>query len=1427
MQPNYLLCGIDIGSTTAKVVILEADGNTEPLFARYCRHNADPKETLLGLLAEAATRLGDRPLKVALTGSAGMGFAERSGLPFIQEVVAATEVAMALTPDTGALLDIGGEDSKLILFQERNRIDIRMNGNCAGGTGAFLDQMAALIGVEIEQMNGLAEKHTSRHTVASRCGVFAKTDVQNLLSQGRPHEDVAAAVLNAVAVQSVNSLVRGSEVRPPLVVSGGPLSYMPFLRASVARALGMQETDLVLPPKPALLTAYGAARSAAGEPLTLLELMQRLCGREEPADLAPESDEPLFADSKTRAAWAANRFSPLPRCGLESLRAGAGYIGIDSGSTTTKMVLMDESGRIASTFYQVNNGEHLPTVARGLDYFRQSMQTAGVEPVVRGITVTGYGEDLVRAALGFGDGLVETVAHLRAAREIAPEVSFVLDIGGQDMKAVTVEQGSVRSIEVNEACSSGCGSFLQTFAATLGHTVSELGDLACRSARPFPLGTRCTVFMGSRVKQALREGAGLEDIAAGLAYAVVRNCLTKVLKLRSADALGRSVVVQGGAFLNPAVHRAFEKLTGVKAVCPEEAGIMGAYGCALAARDQAAGRPAAKPFRLTAAADFPEAECKTLTCRGCTNQCRITRLAFPSGGVFHTGNRCERIFTNGRQSARRGTNHMSGLERLLFDRPWRPRNPPAARIGLPRVLNLFEDLPFWSTLLVEAGFEVVLSAPSSEKTVEDSAFTVMSDSICFPARLVHGHIQDLAARNVDRIFYPNVVYEPQLHGAPNSFNCPIVTGYPDVIRSAMDPERRRGVPLDTPVVSFKDEGLLRSSCLAYLDALKVPRAAGEAAFAKAVAAQKEFILRQQAQCDPIVSEAERAGRTVVLLLCRPYHLDALVHHGIPEMLADRGFDVLPVSYVPDQGRLGGLNVFSQWAYPSRLFNACAYAGRHSRLEVVQLNSFGCGPDAIVCDEVKGLLEEKGKRPTVLRIDENSSPGSLRLRLRTMAETLSLRSGTRPEPVARRTPPVFLPEHRGRTILVPELAPLLTPFLEHEISRLGHEIRVLPPSDDASLRLGLRHVNNEVCYPAILVIGDVLKALASGRYDRNRIAVGISQTGGQCRASNYIALLKKALVSAGYGDVPVVSFNLSGGSLHRQPGFRLPLVRLAYAGFSSLVVADVLMMLERGARLRLAEPRQAADLSSRLTREWLAQNGRSWDRVLDFVKKAVADFRRLPLSTTDFPRVGLVGEIYVKYGDYSNRRITGWLHEQKVDVVVPPLAGFFLSGLVNMIYDHSAHVERQWPKAVMAKVLLEKIERFFERVNAVLADIPWLFPLPLPLRQAAAARQALNLCNQYGEGWGLAGEVLELAERGISDVLCLQPFGCIANQVIAKGVERRLVSLRPDLRLLFLDLDQNTCDANMHNRIHFLVEGARRRGREKEAVEARPAPLARR
>ncbi len=1419
-QPSggLLRCGIDLGSTTAKVVLVAQPGGSgtraDIIFSAYRRHDARIRDTLQAILREALEQVGDARVTVCVTGSAGMGLCERLDLPFVQEVVAAAEVVRTQYPEVKTLLDIGGEDSKLILFDDRGRVDMRMNGSCAGGTGAFIDQMAVLLGVGVSDIEALAVSHERIVPIASRCGVFAKTDVQNLLSRSVPKTDIAASVLHAVALQTVNALARATTPRAKLLMSGGPLTFLPSLRQATVERFGFTTADVVDVEHAELFSALGSALSPEGDGhrVQLATLVERLFTDVVDTTLVSNRERPLFRDAQHLQQWKSTRFTTIDRVNLQSLTDQPCFLGIDSGSTTTKMVLIDAKGRIALENYAFNHGDPVGAVQRGLRQLAQQLEDAGSFPRIVGSAATGYGEDLVRNVFGLDLGLVETIAHLRAAREVAPDVSFVLDIGGQDMKAMYIDQGEIANIEINEACSSGCGSFLQTFAEVLGMTVADFAEQACDSQAPCKLGSRCTVFMNSRVKQFLREGAPVGDIAAGLAYSVIRNCLEKVLRIHDMDVMGPTIVVQGGTFLNPAIQRAFEVLSGKRVICPDIAGVIGAWGAALVAMDHSALGQLARDrsgagLDLRGAAEIGLCTKNDFVCQGCENLCHITRLRFGSKRTYFSGNRCERMQSNRGKQVPHGVNLAKRREELVFTAKTEPK-PTGTRtkVGLPRALNLFESLPFWRTLLSELGFEVELSSPSTVRLYNKGIGTIMSDSLCLPAKMVHGHVLDLVERKVDAIFYPQVVYELPEGKALSSFNCPIVTGYPEVIRSSIDPKRTYGIDLHSPVLTFANKELLAKGVWSAVKDLGAKKDNFAHAFEAALAELGRVRTAQQREGEQLVQAAKAAGRRVILLAGRPYHLDRYINHGIPEMLSELGVDVITTEMVPTDGPLDGLQVLTQWAFPNRLYHAVRYAAQHEHIEVVQINSFGCGPDAMASDEMAAILKQSGKKLTVVRVDETASPGSIRLRLRTLIETLAIRGLRATQLEERAARPPFTDADRDRLLIGPSWFPMLDKFTEDAFADQGYRLKILPPPSEESRALGLKYVNNEVCYPAILVAGDVLLGLQSGQFG-DRVGVVISQTGGQCRASCYASLLGKALINAGYPDVPVVTLHMDDASLHHQPGFVLDRLRLATRGIFSILVADVLAMLERTMLPRELEKGAASRLAQQFVDKWVATSDRSHKRALALIGEAARAFAALPAKTGLLPKIGMVGEIYVKYCDYGNGSVVRWLADRGVETVVPNVTTFFIQSVINLQADTEMGLAPLDIKWLASHLLDDQTDRLIKRINKVLEVYPHAVPLSRPRELAEAARPIVALSNQYGEGWLLTGEMIELAQRGADNILCVQPFGCIANQVVAKGIEKRLRELHPTINVLFIDMDHNVSEANLFNRLHFLVRGA--------------------
>jgi len=1408
-----LRMGIDIGSTTAKVVILNK--NAHITFSAYHRHHADTLGTLQAMLQEAFDMLGDVELGLLVTGSAGLGIGEKFGLPFIQEVVASAEVVKQLYPQVKTLIDIGGEDAKMIFFSPEGPPDIRMNGSCAGGTGAFIDEMATLLNIPVSELDQLASRHTTIYPMASRCGVFAKTDLQNLLSRKIPRPDIAASVFHAVVLQTLATLARGYDPAPMILFSGGPLTFLPALKSAFMEVMKIKTDEVLAVENAELLPAMGAAL-ANNETRRSLSLGQLIDLLHTPQEQHPHQNrlKPLFEDQREYLAWEGARSQyKIKRIDLREANGNRYFLGVDSGSTTTKLVLIDAQGRVAFDYYSSNHGNAIQAVQQGLQQLHQRFGANGSGPKIARSVVTGYGEDLIRAAFGFDDGMVETLAHFRAACAFDEKVTFILDIGGQDMKAIFVKDGDIQNIEINEACSSGCGSFIESFARSMGYTVSDFARLACSSKAPYDLGTRCTVFMNSRVKQALREGAEISDISAGLAYSVIKNALHKVLKVTNTDQLGEHIVVQGGTFRNPAVHKALETLLERPVVCPDMAELMGAYGAALMARDtyQGNGQTHDHFASLDEQVVVGDYQQKLIHCRGCENRCTITRLKFPNGNSFFSGNRCEKIFSNSGKAERQGINLPALKYDLLFNREKEAPPNPVLKLGIPRVLNQFENFPFWQVLFNECGIQVEISGPSSSAIYEKGAAAIMSENLCFPAKLVSGHIFDLIERGVDRIFYPMVFFEQkEFSDADNCFNCPVVSGYADVIRSVVDPEKRYGIPFDMPAVAFHEPKLLKRVCARYLSSLGISRWTIRKAFRKALEAQQQFKDEVRLQAAEILRAAQAEGRPVILLLGRPYHIDPLINHKIPDILTQFGMDVITEDSVPlspDQP-LDNPHVMTQWEFVNRYYHAARWAGQQQNVEVVQLNSFGCGPDAYILGEVRAILGEYGKNSTVIRIDEIESAGSAKLRLRSMVEALKQRPATRTFTV-RKTTKKFQVEDRQRTILAPDFSPFCSPPIIRPFRDMGFEVVALPPADRASVETGLKYANNEICYPGIVCIGDLVKALQSGQYDPAKVAVGFSQTGGQCRATSIPSLIKKALVAAGFEDVPVVTLSTSLKSFNDQPGLQFDIKEYAYKAAIGMMFTDALSDLYYATAIRETcpgEARRTVDKYLQLYNAGRIPLNRHF--LFDTLANAVEDFNAIPTTDQEFPKAGIVGEIYVKYNAFSNNNVAQWLMKQGIEVVLPPMLEFFAGGLVSLVNGVKTHVKKPDALWLLSFLVRRLIDNFLGTVGEIMDGFRYHRPHHRIQDIARKAQEIASLNHQYGEGWLIAGEIATFVKEGVNNVLCLQPFGCIANHVVAKGVQKRIKELYPQVNLLYLDADAGVSEVNFFNRMHFFVNHAK-------------------
>ncbi len=973
--------GMDIGSTTAKIVVIE-DGEVK--YQRYERHFSMVRQKAHAMLGDIADHLVNKPIRFAISGSAGYGIACDAGIPFVQEVFATSETVRAMAADTDAVVELGGEDAKVIFFT--GGTDERMNGTCAGGTGAFIDQMATLLDVTPGRLDELSLNHRRIYPIASRCGVFAKTDIQPLLNQGASKEDVAASIYQAVVNQTVAGLAQGRRIAGRVMFLGGPLYYCRGLRQRFQETLNLSDEEAIFPDYALYAVAIGAAVYASAQKtvFTVDELLKSLAMERSKSDVETEHQKPLFDSDEEYRAFRQRHDQASVQQMEPAEYSGNAYLGIDCGSTTTKLVLMTEDARLLYTFYSSNRGNPVEIVREQLE---EIYRLCGDHIRIAGSAVTGYGEELIQNAFRIDNGLVETMAHFTAARHFNPQVDFILDIGGQDMKCFRIANNSIDSIMLNEACSSGCGSFIETFAKSLGYDAQTFSQLGLTSKAPVNLGSRCTVFMNSSVKQAQKDGATVEDISAGLCMSVVKNAIYKVIRASSADELGQHIVVQGGTFLNDAILRSFELEIGRHVIRPAIAGLMGAYGAALHAQSRSSGNS----MIITAGelAHF-EHTSRASTCKGCTNQCRLTVNTFGDGRRFISGNQCERGKGISPENMITLPNLYEYKRQMLAALP--EGSGVRGTIGLPLALGMYEMYPFWHAIFTSLGFRVVSSGPSGRSLYMKGQYSIPSDTACYPAKLMHGHVEKLIEAGVDAIFYPCLTYNFDEHMSDNHYNCPVVAYYSELLRGNV--ESLSKVKFLYPYLNINDERILADSlgdCLGEafgkLDRKELRRAvrAGYEAYGTWMEDVREEGQRA-------IAFARENGHRILILAGRPYHIDPEIGHGIDRLAVSLGFVVVSEDCVSGEEPSRKLSVLNQWTYHARLYRAAQYAVAHSDTELVQLVSFGCGIDAITTDEVHSILEDGGKLYTQIKIDEITNLGAVRIRLRSLIGALEERSG---------------------------------------------------------------------------------------------------------------------------------------------------------------------------------------------------------------------------------------------------------------------------------------------------------------------------------------------------------------------------------------------------------------------------------------------------
>jgi len=1403
-KPLYFF-GIDVGSTTVKIAVLDEKDNL--IFSRYKRHYSDIWKTLQELIQEVHQELPNPRIKITVTGSGGMSISEQLDITFVQEVIAGSKAIDRFLPGTDVVIELGGEDAKITFYN--NGVDQRMNGICAGGTGAFIDQMAILLKTDAEGLNRLAQDHRVIYPIAARCGVFAKTDIQPLLNEGARKEDIAVSIFQAVVNQTIAGLACGRRIHGKVVLLGGPVYFLPQLRLRFKETLNLEDENIIVPDNSQIYVAVGAALASKKEEEVTLDNLKSKFNLDRKSLLYETGKlEPLFADNIEYKRFVQRHDrNKVKRKELNSFQ-GKAFLGMDVGSTTTKIALIDGRGNLLYYDYGNNGGNPLESAVNMLKKLYKSLTP---ELEIAHCAVTGYGENLVKNALCFDIGEVETIAHYTAAEYFLPGVNFILDIGGQDMKSLKIQDGLIENIMLNEACSSGCGSFIETFAQSLEMDIQDFARQGLLAQAPADLGSRCTVFMNSRVKQAQKEGVSVGEISAGLSYSVIKNALYKVIKIKGSEDLGEKIIVQGGTFLNDSIVRSLELITGREVVRPDIAGIMGAFGAALLASRAWREGVASSLIGVDKIQDFT-VESRIIRCNKCTNNCLLTVNTFTDGRKLITGNRCEK--GAGLEKSEEIPNLYEYKTKRLFSyTPLQRDKAIRGTIGIPRVLNMYENYPFWFTFFTRLGFRVEISPESNKKLFETGMDTISSDTACYPAKIVHGHIVSLVNQGVKLIFYPCVPKERQeMKKADNCFNCPIVIGYAEVIRANMDILKQNNVRFLNPFLPYHNKKRLTKRLFEELRefgvSLEETAKAVEAAWEEDLKSKRDI----RKKGEEILAWLQENGKRGIVLSGRPYHLDLEVNHGIPNIITSLGMAVLTEDSVAHLGKVKRpLRVLDQWMYHSRLYEATDFVSQQDNLELVQLVSFGCGPDSIAAEQAEEILHRTGKIYTMIKIDEVSNLGAVRIRLRSLKAAVEARQGrqnkNKSDVYSIPQRPVFTKEMRkSHTILAPQMAPIHFEFTQEVARSEGYNFVVLAEVDNKDIEEGLKYVNNDSCYPSIIIIGQVLRALKTGKYDLDKTAIIMSQTGGPCRASNYLSLLKKALHSNGFGHIPIISLNVAG--LEKNPGFKItmPMFTKAVMG---MVYGDILMNVVHRVRPYELIP----GTTNKLLKKWIEickVNVRTGERRVfrENLKSIVQDFDNIKIKKNERrPRVGLVGEILVKFHPAANNNMVDFIEKSGAEMVVPGLSEFFLYCASSRTYEQK-YLAGSNLKKILGNFFIKYVESYREDMRNALRESS-RFTVPHTIAEMAESINAiLSLGNQTGEGWLLTAEMVALIEEGAHNIICMQPFACLPNHITGKGMIKTLKELYPQTNIVAIDYDPGASEVNQINRIKLMLEKAR-------------------
>ena len=1403
--------GVDVGSTTVKAVVMN---NFNIIYKEYRRHYSDVKKSVKEVISNIYNKIGNAKTTIVITGSGGIGISQILGVKFIQEVISSTKSIEHYYPQTDVVIELGGEDAKITYLS--GGIDQRMNGICAGGTGAFIDQMASLLKTDAIGLNEIAKSYEIIYPIASRCGVFAKTDIQPLINDGAKKADIAMSIFNAVVVQTVSVLACGRKIEGKVAFLGGPLYFLSELRKAFINVLNLDDNDVIFPENAQLYIAIGASLLSQDEEYTDLDnLLNKLNTIDNDVNNEGKDLDPLFKDSDEYESFIKRHNNNRVDCLDISTYSGNCYLGIDAGSTTTKAAIIDDSGNLLYSHYSSNEGSPLETTIKVMKHIYSKLSP---KSKILASTVTGYGEGLIKKALKIDYGEIETIAHYKSAKFFDENVDFILDIGGQDMKCLKIKDGVIDNIILNEACSSGCGSFLETFANSLSMDIKEFAKEGIFAKKPVDLGSRCTVFMNSRVKQAQKEGYSIADISAGLSYSVIKNALFKVIKIRDTNELGENIVVQGGTFYNDLVLRSFEKLINKEVIRPSISGIMGAFGAALISKEKY--REGDKSNIIAKESlEKIKLDVSTTRCKGCSNHCILTVNKFSDDEVFISGNRCEKgefIYTNN-NLAKTKTNSIN-LYKYKYDRvfKYKPLEKGVAtngEIGIPRVLNIYENYPFWFTFFTSLGFRVILSDRTSKKMYEKGIISIASETVCYPAKLVHGHIQNLIEKGIKNIFYPCITNENREDlKSDNYYNCPVVISYSEVIKNNIEELREKNITYINPFVSLNNKEKLKYRLYEELSKIFGGLSKNDVFKAVDLATKEQELFKEDIRLsgEKAIEEIEKNNLKAIVLSGRPYHIDPEINHGIPELINSLEMAVLTedsIYHLADLKR--PLRVVDQWVYHSRLYKAASFVKERDYLELVQLNSFGCGLDAVTIEQVQEILNEKSKIYTVIKIDEGNNLGAAKIRLRSLKAAIKERElNNKTTNLLEDKKIEYVKNQRisnKHTILAPQMSPIHFQFVEKAVNLSGYKVEVLKNTDSKVIEEGLRYVNNDACYPAIIVIGQIICELKSGKYDLNNTSVVITQTGGGCRATNYIGFLRKALYDSGFENIPVISLSVNG--IEKNGLIKNVTLKLINRLFMATLYGDLLMKV----LYRVRPYEKVKGSTDELYNKWVDICTKSLDKakIMTFIKNIkdiIFEFDNLETTDIKKPKVGLVGEILVKFHPIANNNIVDIIENEGAEVVVPDLINFFLSCSMNTIYKYK-YLEGSYFRKILGESLIFIIN-IYQRVYKKELNKSNRFNAPNSIKTIAKNTEPIvSLGNQTGEGWLLTGEMVDLINEGIENIICMQPFGCLPNHITGKGSIKELKRIYKNANIIPIDYDPSASEVNQLNRIKLMLSRA--------------------